>query len=94
VLLIVTGSAADVAKIVAGAKVSATVKYTLADPLLILAYKFRSQRPPTAIELGNAPVRIVNDIILTDVYEVPSVALTAVPAFNVVIRSPGIVVPT
>jgi len=70
------------------------VKYTLAVPVLILAYKFRSQRPPTPIVPGNAPAVIENDIISTDVYPLPSVALTAVPAFSVVTRFPAIVVPT
>ena len=88
-----SGSATDVANSVPGAKVSATVKYTLAVPVLILAYKFKSQRPPMAIEPGNAPTRIVNDIILTDVYPVFTVAFTAVPALSVVTRLPAIVVP-
>ena len=59
----------------------------------MLAYKFRSQRPPVAIVPGNAPARIVNDIISTDVYPFPSVAETAVPAFSVVTRLPAIVDP-
>jgi hypothetical protein len=59
----------------------------------MLAYKFRSQRPPVAIVPGNAPARIVNDIISTDVYPLLTVAVTCVPEFSVVMRFPAIVVP-
>jgi len=42
---------------------------------------------------GKDPAAIVNDIMSTDVYPLPSVALTAVPAFSVVTRFPASVVP-
>ena len=69
------------------------MKYTVAVPALIPAYRFKSQSPDVAIAPGKDPTAILNHIISTDVYPLPSVALTCVPEFKVVTRLPAIVDP-